>query len=259
MYSRNMDSNVDLIGTFTVPEMEYAVQLPPRSVELLKREQLMLGQVTPAGRGRQARYDFRVVPRLAMLAALTPLTSGFVAAARLGNALAEEMEWRYGSVPFGVFELQGKVAAKLGGETRIRAPSGDICLFRAFQEAWKHSLTDDAGPVRGDFTIVLWDGGNLGEQTLGGPKYLTGDGGASSVAPFLVYRQGRRKDDLAIDLIEDTAAEAEALRQLAGAVTVTTINVALAVRRAIVRIIKLREGYHTSPTCGDGEGENAQG
>ncbi|WP_444454064.1 hypothetical protein ACTTAI_02670 [Rhodobacter capsulatus] len=229
-----MSGDVDLIGTFTGPELERATGLPDRTVELLIRENLMLGRVTEPGRGRQARYSFRALSRMASIAALAPSTGGYVTAARIINEIAPALEAQYGSFPFGFSDMQRAVYAKLKTSEALRGPDREICPYRTIETAWRNGLEDERVKRPNDFVMLIIDGAFVG-WTVARPL-------ATEMPRAILRFEFRGKSGGFVSESLDTP-EGDTLfaARLENAVSDHRLNIGLALRRAVVCAIKNRE------------------
>lgn len=228
-----MADAIDIIGTFTGPELERAAGLPSRTVELLLREGLMLGRVTEAGRGRQARYSFRALSRIAAIGALAPSTGGFVIAARIVNEISPSLEAQYGSFPFGFNDMQRAVFEKLRASSVLRGSDGEICPYRTIEAAWRNGLENERVKRPNDFVLVILEGTYVGWTVV---QPLSG-----SLQPLMKFEFRGKSDGFISENMDTDDGDRQFAARLENAVSDHRINLGLALRRATVSIIKQRE------------------
>lgn len=192
----------------------------------------MMGRVTEPGRGRPARYSFRALSRLSSISALAPSTGGFVLAARLVNEISPALESRYGSFPFGFVDMQYAVTERLNTSAPLRGPDEEICPYRTIEAAWRNGLEDENQKRPNDCVMVILDGAYVGWTTprpLGDPQ------------PVLWFRHQGKAGGFISESLDSEGGERRFAAHLENAVSDHRLNVGLALRRAAVSIIKMRE------------------
>jgi len=225
-----MRKRIDPVGTFTAIECERGAQLPDRGLELLKREQVAPPQLTEAGRGRPARFDFPALGAVVMTGALTRVVGGMVPAARIASGIVPELRAIYGHVPFGMDDLARDLRDR---QSELRNPDGELCPYRTFRAAWRAGLVDHGTARPNDYVLVIIDGEAVGQSTPRNP---------GAVDAVLRYEAPRPGEGMRLhDLTAASEAEQAAFQgRLANAESVLRLNISLALRRALVRIIEFR-------------------
>lgn len=220
-------SEIDLIGTFTTSEMERATGLPDRSIELLKREGLMPGQVTTPVRGRPARYAFSGLKHLSDVSALSKATDSMVTAARIITAIMSMLPRNYNGFHSHQGDLEWKVLDDI-----MRGPDGEICPYRLIETAWRRGLFDECKARPNDFLLLIVDGEFVGWST---PTWIKQPNSA------LRYAFHGKSAGVKIEAFEGEREDAIFAERFANAEADLRLNLSLALRRAIIAIVKARE------------------
>lgn len=226
---------------FTATEIEPAIGLAPRTVEMLRREKVAPAPASGGGQGRIARWDFEGLCGFVMHRALYRVMGEIVPAARVARSLMGEIRaWRHGGIPFGFRDLALLSEIQDMGDA-VRDESGELCQPLVFWAAWRRGLADDASPQSNDFVLVIADAEWVGATNPRGMRYAIGRDGAE-VLPMLRYHYAGRGAAVEVERIDTEAEEALCLERIGNAETVSFLNLSLALRRTLVRIAEAREG-----------------
>jgi len=246
---------------FTSRELAVAAELTPRNVSLLIEQ----GLAPPAaegegGRGGHRSYDGVGLGAIALLGAFYKAGMELLVAARLAGAMAEEYRFTKGRLPS---NLQTYLQRPLN-PTPGRTPWGrDLPQFDLDDDYWLHNRlrfhTEIYKPwtaLRGDMVVEIvdqtyvltrWHNLEIGvfspvsNAMPASPEYrITGRGGDARIAPI---HEGLKSFDFSVDReAADALREQEAayLHAHENAVTRLRINVGLAIRNSLDRLVEDR-------------------
>lgn len=238
-----MANNRDIAGTFTAPELCGAIGMTRTTFELLNREGLVPGLVRAGGHGRHARFGFATLSQMVIVRALAHSFDGYVVPARIADAVSQEFrdqgrQW----IPFGFEELQRDIKTRLRSTDAIRNEDRELCPYRTIETAWRNGLIDQAQSASGDYVLVIVDGEFVGESNLLGLPILAlrQSNNPMKVAPVLRYRTSG-KSVILIEKMRSEAEETYFCERLKNAESVVSLNLGLALRRAVVSIVERRE------------------
>lgn len=235
-----MEPQIDHTGTFTAQEMVQALGLPPRTFEQLRRVGIIPKAVIPPSRGILALYPISTFSALAITAKFSPFTGGIYDAARVAQAINPELVRLYDCVPFGFQDMQRELVTHGLDLDAARAPDGELCPYRVTELLWRAGKIDEHKPRAGDFLLVLIDSELVASGTWRGVQHLVHTV-AKPLAVQPELRIQKTGDTVTIHPIEVDGGEAEFAARMDRADTVLQINLGLAMRRALIEVIKLRE------------------
>lgn len=243
-YSDYMERAVDIIATFTGPELSKAGNMPGTTFDFLIRDGIVPPPVSPGKRGSPARWPFSVFSRIVMTRAMTRVVEGHVMAARIASGIAEGLaDQGKPHIPFGFEDLQRKLHSEIGQVENARGPDGEFCPYRTIEAAWRHGILDETRSAPNDYILVIVNGEMVGESNWRGIKLLMQNPKNDGIAwPVLRYRYGGRSHGLDVREMRSEADETLFVESLKNAETVVQLNLSLALRRAVVATIKSREG-----------------
>lgn len=209
--------------------------LPPRTIELLRREGQMFGEVVPGRARREARYDARGTFRVVMAAVLAPISGGsIVQAQRLVSAIAPTLEGSHFALPYGEGEL-GRAVREATPDAELYAPGGDrVCPMRLIDAARRAGI-NVLQARKSDFVVTIIDGRFVGHMPWRGVDRLTAGGAANFVTPAVTFHHPGR-GSVKVELVQSEAEERQFFERLQNAESLLMINVSLAIRRALVAI-----------------------
>jgi len=230
-----LSENIDMIGSFAPSEIEAARELVPRTIELLKRERQMVGEVVPGRARREARYDARGTFRVVLASVLAPISGGsIVQAARLVSAIAPALEGRHFALPYGEGDL-GPAVRDAEPIAELYAPGGDrVCPMRLIGAARRGGI-DVLEARNSDFVVIIVDGRFVGHMPWRAVDRLTASGAANFLIPVLSFHHSGR-GAVKVDLVQSEAGERQFFDRLQNAESLLMLNVSLAIRRALVAI-----------------------
>lgn len=228
-------------GTFTAPELCRGIGMSQTTFELLNREGLVIGLVRPGGHGRHARYSFSCLSTLVMAGALDRVVEGFVMAGRIANGISQELaEQGKPFIPFGFPDLQLALSETKNAQMAT-GEDGTFCPYRTLEAAWRSGLVDADVSALNDYLLVIIDSEFVGETNWLGIKILMQNpANDCSVSPVLTYRSAG-KGPVTVHPLRSMAEESHFCERLRNAESLVQLNLSLALRRAVVRIIKMRE------------------
>lgn len=236
-----MEPMIDHIGTVTAQEIVHALGLPPRTFEQFRRVGIIPEAVIPPSRGILARYPISTFSALAITAKLSPFTGGIYDAARIALAINPDLVTLYGSIPFGFEDMQRELVTHGLDPDKARTPAGELCPLRVTELLWLTGQLDEHKPRDADFLLVLIDGELVASGKWRGLQYLVHNVAKPlAVQPELRIR--RTGETVTVQPIEVDAGEVEFASRMERADNILQINLGLAMRRALIEVIKLRGG-----------------
>lgn len=214
--------------------------MPGSTFDFLLREEILPPPVSPGKRGRPARWPFSVLSQMTGTGALAKVVEGHVMAGRIAGGIAEGLrDQGKPFIPFGFHDLQFKLRDKAAD---ARGPDGEFCPYRTIEAAWRAGLLDETRSVSNDYLLLIIDGEMVGETNWFGLRLLMQNPKNDKTAwPVLSYRYGGKSHGLTVRPMRSVADEDVFCERLQNAESIVQLNLSLALRRAVVSIIKSRE------------------
>jgi len=240
---RDMSEQTDQIATFTGAEMAGAISMTLTTYDMLIKERLVPPPVSVGRRGNPARWPFSVLCQMVMTGTLLPVVENAPMALRIAKAVSQGLsDQGKPFIPFGMDDLSRALADKRRDD-RARDAAGELCPYRTIEAAWRSGLLDETQSGKSDYVLVMIDGELVGETTWRGIKLLMQNPrNDDTVWPVLQFTYGGRNRPNIVRPLITEAEEGMFAERLRNAQSVLQLNLSLALRRAVVWIIKSREG-----------------
>lgn len=221
---------------FTMPEIERACGLPPRGFEMLKREGLLPASLTKPGRGKLAIFDMKALGAFSTISALDKGLQNLSFAARLAADIHYPLHAKHGVLPFGTEDWHRALPTR----PEFRDSNGEIIHFCVFKAAREARLVSPNKAMDSDYRLAIADNEIIfqarGERLSFVPTSEEDEGSFSPI--FWLRSKPGRREGFNIDIIDgtDEAIDRHALSRLKNAVSITQINLSLAMRNILFEI-----------------------
>ena len=224
---------------FSGPEIERACHLPSRSIELLKRYDVIPVPAIAGSRGKADAYDFKALEAFAATSALLATGKGVVASARIALALTEELFSAYDEIPWGAGHWRGlkneSIDVVINSAGRViplqllRAIIADTDLH--IGKAWND-----------DYKLVIADGVraySMGDQRMSVFHPYTVK--PTPLVPEFYILPSPRGEDVTIQRVNGEQDYKSFIDALDFAIGVVRVNLSLAIRRALYEVHDMRQ------------------
>lgn len=223
---------------FYGPEVERACRLPARSMELLKRHDLLPAPVVPGRPGKADAYDFKMFEVLAATSALVATGKGVVSSARIALALTEELFSSYDEIPWGGGHWRDLKPASIG---EVMNAEGRVIPLQLLRKIIADTELNIGKAWEDDYKLIIADEVRA---------YSTGDQRIKVFSPYTVAKTtlvpefyilpSPRGEDVTINKINGEEDYKSFIEALDFAIGIVQVNFSLAIRRALYEVHDMR-------------------
>lgn len=246
---------------FSAAELELGGGLPPRGMELLKREKLSPMPVLDAVRGGRPYWDYDALCRVAVIGLVFASVPSLVLAGRLANVLVDEFKNLRGSFPSNLHRFREIQPMLRGVDSDAHGNVIEPAVHRRLRE--HPEIYTPGKTFKDDYRIYIVDRRFVFSGSTGNIPFLGLSGSSLPVLPVFIiegWGRGGSSDQIEVkpfatclppnwwedEMQMDQAAVAErtAMDIWENASSTVGLNVSLGIRQALDRIYDQRHSLH---------------
>jgi hypothetical protein len=223
---------------FSGPEIERACRLPSRSMELLKRHDIIPAPVIAGSRGKADAYDFKALEVFAATSALVATGKGIVASTRIALAVTEELFSSYDEIPWGAGHWRG---LKRESIDVVMNSAGRVIPLQLLRRIIADTELNIGKAWDDDYKLVIADGVraySMGDQRMSvfHPYAVK----PTPLVPEFYILPSPRGEDVTIQRVNGEQDYKSFIDALDFSIGVVQVNFSLAIRRALYEVHDMR-------------------
>lgn len=242
-----MVSDLSVHERFSGPEIERACGLPARSMELLKRHDLIPAPAIAGSRGKADMYDFKALEVFAATSALVATGKGVVASARIAAALTEELFSIYDEIPWGAGRWHGLKPQSIDV---VMNAAGRVIPLQLLRKIITDTDLNIGKAWDEDYRLIIADG--VRAYSMSDPRMMVFHPYAvkpTPLVPEFYILPSPRGQDVTIKKVNGEQIYKDFIEAYDFAVGIVQVNFSLAIRQALYEVHDMRR----RATAGAGE------